>query len=359
MVDYGEVNVIEAPWEDFYVDRFGFIGNNYGNWSFEASDLIGNAGMSGSAVSGVWPALRGSMDLDVTPTTEKALKVTGTLKLEGGGFEDAGSLRLGLFYSTNAGNLTKDVTPENGDSTRWSGAATNNYGYLLLPNSGSNALTTWNGTGACAGAVVNGEWFGTNDAGSYGMSTLLQQPSGAVAGAGTYSFAISVMKKAAGNEIRYTIDKDGYHFGGIMLDNHSSLAASKFNSFNIGISNSTTTKLSIEDLYVSMGDPVDSALAVSVEKMDKGIPTVYELSQNYPNPFNPSTTIEFALPKNGDVKLVVYDVVGKEVATLFRGELNAGYHKVNFDASSLSTGIYFYSIKAGDFTNVKKLVLLK
>ncbi len=144
-----------------------------------------------------------------------------------------------------------------------------------------------------------------------------------------------------------------------MLDNQNPVATSKFNSFNIGLSNSTTTKLSIEDLYVSMGDPVDSALAVSVEKMDKGIPTVYELSQNYPNPFNPSTTIEFALPKNGDVKLVVYDVVGKVVATLYSGILNAGYHKVNFDASSLSTGIYFYSIKTGDFTSVKKLVLLK
>ena len=85
----------------------------------------------------------------------------------------------------------------------------------------------------------------------------------------------------------------------------------------------------------------------------------YSLGQNYPNPFNPTTTIEFALPQSNNVRLIVYDLLGRVVAELVNGELNAGYHKINFNASNLSSGIYFYSLKTGDFSSVKKLVLLK
>ncbi|MGD8781991.1 MAG: T9SS type A sorting domain-containing protein [Ignavibacteria bacterium] len=86
---------------------------------------------------------------------------------------------------------------------------------------------------------------------------------------------------------------------------------------------------------------------------------VYSLNQNYPNPFNPTTTIEFALPQNSDVKLVVYDILGRAVANLIDDNLAAGYHRINFNASNLATGVYFYRIKAGDFVSVKKLLLLK
>jgi len=100
-------------------------------------------------------------------------------------------------------------------------------------------------------------------------------------------------------------------------------------------------------------------MIVGVNGDDNLLPVVYSLSQNYPNPFNPSTTIEFALPLNSDVSLVVYDILGRQVTELVKGNFNAGYHKVRFDASNLASGVYFYSIKAGDFVNVKKLMLLK
>jgi hypothetical protein len=96
-----------------------------------------------------------------------------------------------------------------------------------------------------------------------------------------------------------------------------------------------------------------------VKNIPSGLPTSYSLSQNYPNPFNPTTTIEFALPKSGNVSLVVYDILGREVTHLVNGELQAGYHKVEFNASSLASGVYFYRIEAGSFVNVKKLMLLK
>lgn len=98
---------------------------------------------------------------------------------------------------------------------------------------------------------------------------------------------------------------------------------------------------------------------VSVEQVGSGVPEVYNLSQNYPNPFNPSTTINFALPKGSNVVLKVYDVLGREVATLLNGEKPAGNYEVNFDASKLASGLYVYTINAGDFTSTKKMMLMK
>ncbi|MBK8553832.1 MAG: T9SS type A sorting domain-containing protein [Ignavibacteria bacterium] len=89
------------------------------------------------------------------------------------------------------------------------------------------------------------------------------------------------------------------------------------------------------------------------------IPSQFELSQNYPNPFNPSTTIKFALPVAGDVSLKVYDRLGKEVAELADGFRNAGTYEINFDASQLSSGIYFYKLSANGMINTKKMTLIK
>jgi hypothetical protein len=85
----------------------------------------------------------------------------------------------------------------------------------------------------------------------------------------------------------------------------------------------------------------------------------YALEQNYPNPFNPSTKIKFQLPKDGFVTLKVYDILGKEIATLINEEKSQGKYEVNFNASSLSSGVYIYKIQAGDFVSSRKMILLK
>lgn len=90
-----------------------------------------------------------------------------------------------------------------------------------------------------------------------------------------------------------------------------------------------------------------------------GIPTKFSLSQNYPNPFNPVTNIEFELPQNSFVQLKVFDVAGREVSAIVNQMLTAGYYKYNFDASGFSSGTYFYRINAGNFSDMKKMVIIK
>lgn len=108
-------------------------------------------------------------------------------------------------------------------------------------------------------------------------------------------------------------------------------------------------------------DQVSVALSGGVSS---GLPTEYALEQNYPNPFNPTTTINFALPKAGSVTVSVFNVLGQEVTSLVNGELPAGNHTVVWDGrngngSVVSSGIYFYRIVAGDYSQTKKMLMLK
>jgi photosystem II stability/assembly factor-like uncharacterized protein len=90
-----------------------------------------------------------------------------------------------------------------------------------------------------------------------------------------------------------------------------------------------------------------------------GTPMTYSLSQNYPNPFNPSTVIKYSIPQSSLVTLKVYNILGKEVASLVNENKEAGNYTVNFSAKNLSSGVYFYTIKAGNFTQTKKMTIIK
>ncbi|MGE5435759.1 MAG: T9SS type A sorting domain-containing protein [Syntrophothermus sp.] len=91
----------------------------------------------------------------------------------------------------------------------------------------------------------------------------------------------------------------------------------------------------------------------------KLLPTAFGLTQNYPNPFNPETTIKYQLPVDSKIKLVVYNMIGEEVASLIKGVVPAGYHSVNFNAVGLSSGNYIYRLETPDFVQVKKMIVLK
>lgn len=90
-----------------------------------------------------------------------------------------------------------------------------------------------------------------------------------------------------------------------------------------------------------------------------GVPQNFNLKQNYPNPFNPVTKIDFDLPDNGNVSLKIYNTEGKEIKSLINGSLTSGYYSIDFDASSLPSGVYYYRLESRSFVSTKKMVLLK
>ena len=105
--------------------------------------------------------------------------------------------------------------------------------------------------------------------------------------------------------------------------------------------------------------PFSDFIVTSVKQPARGLPTEYTLSQNYPNPFNPTTAIRYALPSQGYITLVVYNMLGERIATLVDGMQTPGAKSVNFNAGSLASGVYFYRLQAGSYSATKKLILIK
>jgi hypothetical protein len=91
----------------------------------------------------------------------------------------------------------------------------------------------------------------------------------------------------------------------------------------------------------------------------ESIPLYFSLDQNYPNPFNPSTKIKYSIPQSSYVQLKIYDFLGQEVVTMVNAEQPAGDYEVDFDAAGLTSGTYFYQLKAGSFIEAKKMILIR
>ncbi len=111
--------------------------------------------------------------------------------------------------------------------------------------------------------------------------------------------------------------------------------------------------------YPELKELWEAGGTVDVEEISSVIPENYSLEQNYPNPFNPTTKIQFSVPFAGSYTLKVYNLIGQEVATLLNEEVSAGVYNINFDASELTSGVYAYTISGNNFTQTKKMILLK
>ena len=136
-----------------------------------------------------------------------------------------------------------------------------------------------------------------------------------------------------------------------------------------GNAGSVNVSISIVDTFSSGFDPNTMGSVAFLDNLSFGNTTnvnentdimkVFSLNQNYPNPFNPSTTIKYSIPKQSNVTLKLFDVLGSEIATLINKELPQGSYELEFDGSELTSGIYFYKLQARNFIKTKKMILLK
>ena len=151
-----------------------------------------------------------------------------------------------------------------------------------------------------------------------------------------------------------TIDWYGYKYIGMWRDN-SDASTDVFKGF--AIRHLQTSLFDSGGIYVDDIQVNGNVTGLHHDTMMH--PASFGLFQNYPNPFNPKTVIDYQIPIAGNVTLKIYDVLGREVATLVDGRQNAGNYAVSFDAGNLPSGIYFYRIIAGSFSSVRKLSVVK
>ncbi len=216
----------------------------------------------------------------------------------------------------STGNLGY-VYHEGGNPKTWIGSAlisSNNYGYFGILNDGSDGgINIYDGFSHAEKWQTISNGIGKSQAGPGDISE--------VTSSGPYTIAPG-----------QTIDV-GFAIAG----------GSNLNDLRTSIANARSAYQSI----------------ITDVKNEKTVVYSYELSQNYPNPFNPNTIISYSLPKSSYVKLIVYNMLGQKVADLVNSFREAGKHEVNFNAVNLSSGVYIYTIRAGNFVTSKKMLLLK
>jgi len=154
---------------------------------------------------------------------------------------------------------------------------------------------------------------------------------------------------------QYSIHHSTFGSGGGMVSGENNAGTVTVGQLVIGSSQNESNTV-----YAGLWYAAYTPVVTSVDfKDDNGMPFEYRLEQNFPNPFNPSTVIQFSVPEQTHVALVVYDLLGRQVLNLVDSDLSAGNYSVTFDASGLSSGVYIYRLEAGSYINTKRLVYTK
>ena len=157
-----------------------------------------------------------------------------------------------------------------------------------------------------------------------------------------------------GQNISVTAWADGEAMPDTATYSYEALTTTEAPSFIlVGVTDDDSSSVQIDELWYNERP---AGLGISDEAP---IASRYELGQNYPNPFNPTTHIRFNIPETANAKLTVFNVMGEEVATLVNGVMQAGGHTVSWNAASMPTGVYFYQLESGNFSQTKKLLLVK
>jgi hypothetical protein len=277
--------------------------------------------------------------------------------------------RWSLFRTTNGG-------------TTWDSTG------MYLPQAGTEA--GWNNAISTVGDNI---WFGTNNTKVYrstnfGMSWTAQVPTGVAGASGSDVHFNDANNGMYGGASLVTTTNGGTTWtanAGSGTGNYSGITGYGSNwwtvrfSAAVGFSSNngtawsvayTTTSGTVADITKSRtglflygsknnGGMIKYGITTGINPVGGEVVKNYSLSQNYPNPFNPTTNIKFAIPSNGLVSLKVYNMLGKEVATLVNGNLSAGAYTYDFNASNLASGVYFYKLESANFSEVKKMMLVK
>ncbi len=111
--------------------------------------------------------------------------------------------------------------------------------------------------------------------------------------------------------------------------------------------------INIDDVFIG------NHSAIGIQQISQNVPENFSLRQNYPNPFNPSTKIQFSIKQFSPVEIRIFDILGKEISIMKYGTLKPGLYEIDFDGEEIPSGVYFYRIKAGEFTDTKRMILLK
>ncbi|MFZ1279501.1 MAG: T9SS type A sorting domain-containing protein, partial [Ignavibacteriaceae bacterium] len=157
-----------------------------------------------------------------------------------------------------------------------------------------------------------------------------------------------------GFEIERSLDKTSWATIGFREGKGTTSEPQQY-SYSDNLSYISTSKLFYRLKQLDFNGTFEYSKIVEVEIT----PTNFSLAQNYPNPFNPSTSIQYAISSGQLVTLKVYDVLGKEIATLVNEEKSVGSYEIGFNASHLASGIYYYQLRTGDYVETKKMILLK
>jgi hypothetical protein len=266
---------------------------------------------------------------------------------------------IGLYLSTNNGATWSLTSLNNRDVLSFAVngiyifAGTISYGVYLSTDNGTswtqtslnnrsvNSLAV-NGNTIFAGTTLNGVYVSTDNGASWTQTSLNNRTVGPLGVNGSNIFA-------------------GTTIYGVYVSINN---GTSWEQRNEGLGNLYVRALCILNNYVFAGTenslyrrPIGEL--TDIQPISNEVPNSFSLSQNYPNPFNPSTRIQFALPKSSFATLVIYDITGRELETIVGEQLNAGTYEADWNADKFSSGVYYYKLTAGRYTETKRMVLIK
>jgi hypothetical protein len=328
--------------------------NNQAVYSFTTNGANTFAGTNGN---GVYVSADNGASWTQTPLNNRYVVA---LELIGGNVW-AATNTYGIYTSADNGGSWTHNSLNNRDiytfvvqgGNVFTGAGTNYGVYVSANNGGSWAQTTLNNRDVRS-LVVNG---GNIFAGTVGYGLYISTNNGGSWTPTSFSNTNCLSLQTIGNNI-FAGSPPGAFF--VSTDNGMT-----WTQRIEGLGNLQVYTIRIINNYIYAGTNGSGVWRRQLSELNgisqvsAQVPVHYSLQQNYPNPFNPNTKIRFALPKSAFAKLVVYDILGKEAATIVSQQLTAGTYEADWSAVSFPSGVYYYRITAGDYSETKKMVLVK